>query len=360
MAGRQVELLLSGFHDNNGQPLAAGKVYCYDSGTLAAKDLYTDRALTTPAANPIILDAYGRAVVYGDGSYKLVVTTSGGTTLKTYLDLTFGSESDFTIWGGTAGGTADALTLSPSPALTSYPDGLHVIFRGKASNTMGPTIDISGLSAKAILRKTTSGNLSPGDIVAGGIYDIVFSSASDVFVLMNPHVAVRDNANSRIVNNGGLLFDDSAGATHAALTMNTSDEVTLIAKAATAAYVRQGATNKWKFDATNFDLEPVDEAREIGDATKRLYCLYTKRINSGADHCIYTVGAAKIHQFVVDAAAQFEISNGYLNVAGATITESGGGGWTVADAFDITTNYKFLQLKIAGVTHYVPIFEAAP
>jgi hypothetical protein len=38
--------------DANGNPLAAGKLYAYQSGTLVAQNTYSDQALTTPNANP--------------------------------------------------------------------------------------------------------------------------------------------------------------------------------------------------------------------------------------------------------------------------------------------------------------------
>jgi hypothetical protein len=53
-------------------------------------------------------------------------------------------------WCGTAGGTADAITLTPTPAITAYATGQ--VFRWKAgssANTGAMTVAISGLTAKA-------------------------------------------------------------------------------------------------------------------------------------------------------------------------------------------------------------------
>src|SRR4030095_2773008 len=48
------------FFDNNGDPLAGGKLSFYEAGTSTPTPAYADFNLTTPLSNPIILDAGGR------------------------------------------------------------------------------------------------------------------------------------------------------------------------------------------------------------------------------------------------------------------------------------------------------------
>jgi hypothetical protein len=77
------------------------------------------------------------------------------------------------IWCGTAGGTADALTLTPTPAITAYAAGQ--VFRfiaGAAPNTGATTVAVSGLTAKAI--QSAGVALSAGAIVAGREYQILY------------------------------------------------------------------------------------------------------------------------------------------------------------------------------------------
>ena len=62
--------------DDTGAPLNGGKLYTYKPGTSTDKAAYTDRACTTPATNPIILDANGQASVFLLGSYKLKLDNS--------------------------------------------------------------------------------------------------------------------------------------------------------------------------------------------------------------------------------------------------------------------------------------------
>src|SRR5574338_528763 len=73
------------FFDGDGVPLAAGKVYAYEAGTDTPKDTYDDSELTTPNANPVVLDADGRAQIFiGPGGYKFVVTDSADVEQYTY------------------------------------------------------------------------------------------------------------------------------------------------------------------------------------------------------------------------------------------------------------------------------------
>lgn len=91
--GQQIDALWNGLRDNNGQPLAGGKVHTYVAGTNTPSALYTDAAKTTPATNPVVLDAHGRALVFGDGSYKFVVMNSSDVTLYTIDNLYYSNRS---------------------------------------------------------------------------------------------------------------------------------------------------------------------------------------------------------------------------------------------------------------------------
>lgn len=71
--GKAVLELAAGINDDQLNPLASGTVYFYEAGTFTLKDIYLDRDKTTVAANPVTLDIYGRAEVFGDGLYKIVV-----------------------------------------------------------------------------------------------------------------------------------------------------------------------------------------------------------------------------------------------------------------------------------------------
>jgi microcystin-dependent protein len=58
------------FLDENGKPLSSGKVYFYNPGTTTAKTTWQDINKSVANANPVVLDAGGRALIWGDGTYR--------------------------------------------------------------------------------------------------------------------------------------------------------------------------------------------------------------------------------------------------------------------------------------------------
>ena len=90
----------------------------------------------------------------------------------------FGQVQDnIPIWGGTAGGTADALTIGPAIAVTAYATGQRFDFIAASANaTTTPTIVVSALTAKTI--KDRFGNaLAIGDIQPG-LYSVVYDGTN--------------------------------------------------------------------------------------------------------------------------------------------------------------------------------------
>jgi len=82
-----------------------------------------------------------------------------------------------TQWCGTAGGTADALTLTPSPAITAYAAGQRFVFKsGSSANTGAATINVS--SVGAITLQKNGAALVAGDIGISQWYEVILSSAT--------------------------------------------------------------------------------------------------------------------------------------------------------------------------------------
>lgn len=86
---RQVEFLISGVTDSNGDPLASGKVYFYEPGTTTSKTIWTDAAKTSAASNPVVLDARGSAEIFAEGLYDIKIDDSDDNNLSTWDDQKF-------------------------------------------------------------------------------------------------------------------------------------------------------------------------------------------------------------------------------------------------------------------------------
>lgn len=72
------------YFDNSGNILAGGKLFFYDSGTVVAKNTFSDPGGTTANANPVILDGAGRTPdIYLTGSYKLIIKDSADVQIET-------------------------------------------------------------------------------------------------------------------------------------------------------------------------------------------------------------------------------------------------------------------------------------
>ena len=77
--------------DNNGNPLAGGKIYTYLAGTTTNAATYTSSSGATPHANPIILDSGGRLpedLWLAQGvTYRLVLADSTDVQIGSYDDI---------------------------------------------------------------------------------------------------------------------------------------------------------------------------------------------------------------------------------------------------------------------------------
>jgi len=78
------------FFDNNGNPLAGGKLYTYAAGTTTPRAAYTTSAGNVPHTNPIILDSAGRVpggqiwLTDENVDYKFLLETSTSVLVGTF------------------------------------------------------------------------------------------------------------------------------------------------------------------------------------------------------------------------------------------------------------------------------------
>lgn len=92
--------------------------------------------------------------------------------LSDSLSFTAGQKQAY-LWGGVAGGTADALTLTLSPAITAYNNGMMFRFvTGASPNTGAATLAINGLAATTI--QLNGAALSAGALAANTVYTALY------------------------------------------------------------------------------------------------------------------------------------------------------------------------------------------
>lgn len=76
------------YQDNNGNPLAGGRIYTYAAGTSTPLSTYSDAAGVTPNTNPVLLNARGEANIWwGDSPYKVVVKDASDVEIYTQDDM---------------------------------------------------------------------------------------------------------------------------------------------------------------------------------------------------------------------------------------------------------------------------------
>lgn len=129
------------------------------------------------------------ALVAGDIPASSVVTVTYDGTQFQLISATDGSKIQLQSYTRfTAGGTADAITGTLSPAIASYTGGLRVTTTPGGANTVtGPTLNLNSLGTKTIKKRDSGGSkvaLSAGDYNASGPFDLEYDGTD--FVVLNP------------------------------------------------------------------------------------------------------------------------------------------------------------------------------
>ncbi len=197
--------------DSSGNPVVNGYIYI---GTYALDpvtnpiSLFSDAALTTPIANPVRTDSYGRPltdIYFSAAQYSYQLKTSALVSIEgpknrdaipTAASVA-SAQAGTATWGGTAGGTANAITLSLTPAITAYTDGMSIRFRVALDNSAAVTVSVNGIGAKNVV-KNDGEALAAGDIQQNDTVTIVFDTTNNRFQLHSP-------------NTGALLTSTTAG-----------------------------------------------------------------------------------------------------------------------------------------------------
>jgi hypothetical protein len=133
-------------------------------------------------------------------TYWDLVSAAGANGVTAAVDV----QQQTYVYCGTGGGTANAITLTPSPALASTPDGTALEFKASANNTTAVTINPSGLGAVA-LKKPDGSALTGGEIASGSIYRIVKNTSNWQLEGAAGGIVIQDVAGSVVVTGASTL-----------------------------------------------------------------------------------------------------------------------------------------------------------
>lgn len=174
------------FLDANGTPLALGKVYFYIPNTFTPKDTYQDAAQTILNTNPVSLDAAGRAIIWGNGSYRQILKDALGNTV---WDLV----TDVQSMEGIATFYLESLLnfdVDPTGVNDSTDGWLDCIATGKSYMVPAGTYKITGA-----LTHITSGQVAYG--TGAGLSKVVPSGSFNVLNVGNSALSATQGAGFR-------------------------------------------------------------------------------------------------------------------------------------------------------------------
>src|SRR5574343_566202 len=182
--------------DSNGDPLSGGKVYTYYAGTTTPLASYTTQAGNVANANPVILDAAGRAAIwFGPYAYRVILKTSADVTVWDVDNVQIGGTTQVAeqTFVATAGQTTFTLTeFDYTPGNKS----LNVFMNGLA---LRRSVDFTETSSTVF---TLINNADDGDeIVARAGEDLganVANDASTVVYTPSGVGAVATNVQARL------------------------------------------------------------------------------------------------------------------------------------------------------------------
>lgn len=148
------------FTDVNGAPLAGGSVFFYVPNTTTPKFTYQDPGLTVPNTNPVILNAAGRAIVWGTGTYREIVYDQFGTLIWDQLTSGFTNPSPISGQGFgpqtalASGTTTDLGTISSNNVLVT--GNTTITSFGSSASTATPVFLVTFQSGLTLTYNATS------------------------------------------------------------------------------------------------------------------------------------------------------------------------------------------------------------
>lgn len=243
---------------------------------------------------------------------------------------------------GTTGGSADAYTLNPSPAITAYVATMQYTAKIAATNlTTTPYLQISGIgtpASDAVIKKLDASKseiaVEIGDMLANGIYTWQRNSANTAWILLNPEKSYDKYLilDANAINNLGLAASVSSNALTIALK--------------TKAGTDPSATDPVKISFRNSTLTTgTYNTRSATSATSIV-------ISSGSTLGTTNAISSTVYVYALDNSGTIELGVSLAKFADNTIqsstAEGGAGGADSATVLYSTTARSNVPIRLIG------------
>lgn len=151
--------------DSTGQPVAASTLIQASVFNALTADLAT--GLSTAITKD------GQTTITANLPMSGYRHTGVGNASARTMYAAAGQVQDGSLCHGTVGGTANAITLTLTPAITAYAAGQKFSFIAGGTNTTAVTINVNSVGAKSITKNGTTA-LAAGDIASGAVCVVVY------------------------------------------------------------------------------------------------------------------------------------------------------------------------------------------
>lgn len=221
--------------DANGHPLSGGKLYSYIAGTTTLQNTYSDVALTIPNANPVILDAAGRATVFltPGASYKFVLQDSSAASVWTQDNILAVPVS--TAGNATTGTAGEAISAGNAVYLSDGTGGKNAgqWYKTDSTNAYSSTLPSEVGIAISAIASGGSGTITMGGQVTGlsaltigKDYYLSTAGAITITAPTNARLLGRADSTSSLVLGAPPMVPPGLGIVNGRLTLTSGTPVT--------------------------------------------------------------------------------------------------------------------------------------
>ena len=177
------------------------------------------------------------------------LTITSTPTARTHA-LTVGNVQDgLGVYVASIGGTADAITLTPSPAITAYAAGQTFRFVAGSTNTGAVTVAVSGLSAQAVTKNGTDA-LIASDLPQGAMVEITYDGTRFIIGTVGAATGAAGAVVLTTVTTKGDLIVATADETVTRLAIGANGTIPMARSAATTGLAYVAALNKHIYGLT--------------------------------------------------------------------------------------------------------------